>query len=188
MKKVKIEEKFEQRFNAFFDEEEVSNETALNFTNADSIIQENELFSNKYILIWKIFKQVFLFLPSAFLLFYITLGFTLAIVEFYARGFGILLGFQFFLQLLFIFALETLSFFGTWFGLSSFTKKSDIAIPISIISVAVLLGIIIGFTTDMLTLARQISNDFRYAICLFPIALIVPNLVKMWLDQPKENL
>lgn len=182
MKKVKLGTRIDKAVNAFFEDENLKENSALDFagnakmseiTNNEDLIEPRNSYKN-------FLKQAFLFFPGTFFLFYISLGITLAlkdILVFLDRP-------RFFSKDLFFVCLVTLlSFFMTWIGLGDLKNKKHLIIPASIILSGVVIGVIVNLTENISAISRGIIHDFGYAVWLFPIALILPFLAKGWVDR-----
>lgn len=176
-------ERLENAVEAFFDDEKFVEDTALQFADNAPIfrIEESESFTNKNRTLINILKQVILFFPSVFFLFLISFAISNITVF---NPFGATLR-EGSLPLIIIFSL--LSFFSAWFGLGNLRKKEDISIPISIIGTGIILGIISGIISMISSDLARIVWSESYPLYLFPIALIAPNLVKLWIDSTNDK-
>lgn len=173
MNETKLKERITNAFDAFFDDEKISENTALEFSNDDSIFHKKETSPTNYNLIWKVFKQVFFFLPSATLLFLASVGLTFRI--FMIEGNSVITASFIQLILLLGVALTTI------FGLGDLRNPKHLSIPLSIFSMGALLGTI-GVTLDWLGFGNFL---FYYIGYFIPLAFIVPVLVKGWVDKPE---
>lgn len=162
MKKTKIEQRMENAVNAFFETENRAGETALVYGNQTAILQNeaNEEFAEKSDKRFDFFKKAVLFLPGTFVLFFATL----ASVFFYKD-----LGVNFWT----LFWLASGGFM-VWAGLGDLKNKKHLLLPLSVVSVALTLAIGFGFLPESV----QPQMFFEHSIYFFPIALIVPFLVK----------
>ena len=171
MKEKKFKEKFENAFGSFFCDEKLDENFQLDFYGNQTIL-ENEKSQNIVgnIDLIKLFKEVFLFLPSALLLFIGSIGFTwrlfLPISE----------GVERFSMLNFI-ALLILSLI-TILGLGNLRNPKHLSIPLSIIATGVMLSVI--------------DNVFfggfgGYLPYFFPLALIVSVFEKNWIYLKSEE-
>jgi hypothetical protein len=160
MKKVKIKERLQNAANAFFENgEETYGENSLIFASDSGLLKQEKvaLLSKKGDVLVKILKRTFLFLPGALYLFFGTLS---------------VLTFEFFQNKPWAFLIIFLiGGFMTIFGIGKLKNPKHLLIPFSIIAV--------GFATfaifSLFGLSRYV---FEYGIYLFPLALIVPFLVK----------
>ena len=152
--------------NAFFDNApEVFGETSLTLA-PDSAMLKTETaaqINEKGDRLIKILKRTFLFLPGALYLF-----------------FGMLTIFSFdFLWNPASFAIIFLiGSFLTIFGLGSLKNPKHLMIPVSIVLVAIT-------TFGLFSTIGGLKFVFEYGIYLFPLALIVPVLVKSLMDDKK---
>ena len=176
MKEVRLKERLENAFAAFFDDEKLDDDS-LSLTNYEnnSQIEQNSSFSTTSKKIFKIFKQIFFFLPANFLLFFMSIAFTaFFLLRPVGRG-----GRGFFIALL-IFLLTSLM---TVFGLGSLREPKHYLIPLSTISIGVILGIV-----GSLIFGDYGFNYFLRSVVPYfiPLAYIAPILVKSWVDKPEE--
>ena len=171
MKDTKIKERLENAFDALFYSEKLDENFQLDFYGNQTIL-ENEKPQNVVgnISVINSLKEVFLFLPSALLLFIGSMGFTwrlfLPISE----------GVERFSMLNFI-ALLILSLI-TILGLGNLRNPKHLSIPLSIIATGVMLSVI--------------DNVFfggfgGYLPYFFPLALIVSVFVKNWIYLKSEE-
>lgn len=177
MKKVKIKERFENAVEAFFNDENLGENNSLDFSSRMDFQHEESAasFKGKAGSYLKILRQVFLFFPGAFILFYLSLGLTVLTVN---PPPGVTLEFP--VRFLLFFSA---SFLMILLGLGDLRKPKHLAIPLSVILAGVscaLISIISGLSGILL------RND-KYAIYLFPVALIVPFLAKGWVDKTSEE-
>jgi hypothetical protein len=167
MKKVKIDQRIENAFNAFFETENDKTLTALTYGGETALVQDVsiETFTQKADKWFGIFKKVFLFLPGTFLLFFATLS-----SVFFYDIFGV--------NLWMLFWLASGSFM-IWAGLGDLKNKKHLLMPLSVFSITLVLAILLSFLPESL----QPSGFFEYSIYLFPLALIAPILVKNYLKE-----
>lgn len=167
MKKIKIEERLENAVNAFFETNADKNAEALVFADGSAVLRnaESASFTEKAEFWTNAARQVFLFLPGAFLL-YLT---TLASVFFYSD-----LGLT--PQMLF---LIPASGFFCWVGLGSLKNKKNLLVPSSIFLGAALLGILFSFFPN----AAQPALYFNYSIYFFPPVLIISKLLQSRIED-----
>ncbi len=170
MSKVKLKERLENAVEAFFDNEKLEENSQLDFyKNKENLINETyETPTTNDVLNIKLIKQLFLFLPSAFILFLGSGGLTWRLFLPISEGTEILS----LSSLVFLLLAALLSIL----GLGNLRNPKHLLIPLSIISLGVFLGILTSFFTSVGTFIPY----------LFPLAFIVPVLVKSWLDK-EEN-
>lgn len=182
MSKVRTETKSEKFDNSLF---EMENQ-ALDLTkNAE--ISEITTFTKNPLL--ALLKQVFLFLPGTLLLYLVGFVGTLVLIDSFFVSepkeiFGITSAP---LQML-VFAI--IAFFGifmTWFGLGDIKNKKHFSIPVSIIATGGILAAISKILGDVFGFSGLFEMMNYYFIYLFPLVLIVPVLVKSWIDRKPEN-
>lgn len=190
MRKVKLDTKSEKSAGAFFDADNPDENSALSFVNnaqtfalekENSFIGEHKTFIN-------LLKQVFLFLPGTFLLFFMSFGAAIILMEIvvYRRALETLpddFPFQFALIGLIVF----LGILMTWFGLGDMKNRKHLAIPASLMVTGVIIGAVVKATAKMSDLADKMLDDFSYLIYLLPLALIIPILAKSIVDRKTED-
>lgn len=190
MGKVKLDTKSEKPASAFFDAENPDENAALSFVNnaqtmelekENSFIEERKPFIN-------LLKQVFLFLPGTFLLFFMSFGAAIILMEIvvYRREIETLpddFPFQFALIGLILF----LGILMTWFGLGDIKNRKHLAIPASLMVTGAIIGAVVKATAKMSDLADKMLDDFSYLIYLLPLALVIPILAKSIVDRKTED-
>lgn len=168
MNKVKLKERLENAVEAFFDNENLEENSQLELYKTSAILT-NESFEpstiSNDVLNIKLLKQLFLFLPSAFILFLGSGGLTWRLLLPASEG---LERFSLFnLGFLLLAAILTI------LGLGNLRNIKHLSIPLSIVALGVILGILNSFFDG-------VGSFIPY---LFPVAFIVPVLVKNWLDS-----
>jgi uncharacterized membrane-anchored protein len=150
-----------------------------NFGNEELILRENTgVLTLDYLEksngdMWiSLLKQVFLFFPGTLLLF-MTSGF---IFDAYFSG---IIDFMFVIGGLPWILMYS---FMMIFGIGDIKNPKHLAIPLSVVSVSLLIFLISTFLPDSL------HNKFlyEYSIYLFPIALILPNFVKNVIEESEK--
>lgn len=167
MKKVKFEERLQNAANAFFAADANENANDLVFVNSSAFLQNAEIvcFTEKVKVWLNIARQIFLFLPGAFILYFSTLS---------SLFFSSSLGFT--SEMLFFLLSGS---FLCLVGLGSIRNVKNLLIPVSIISFSVIAAILIGF------FAVQPPPFFEYSIYLFPFVLMISKLVQSWIEDEK---
>jgi len=164
MKKLKIKQRAENSINAFFDESLLNENSIMTFNEAYVVDKETNLPDASKINILKMLKQPFLFLPSAFYLFFGTLAFFM---------FGSVTTSR-----LVILTGLIGSFVMMVFGLGDVKKPEHFLMPLSVVA--------LGALTFLVFSASGIPTHVwsqKYAAYIFPLALITPFLVKGWIDR-----
>lgn len=177
MKKTKIKDRFENAFDAFFDNENLDKNNSLIYSGGADLVQKNvsEVFVEKADILLKILKRVFLFFPGTFVLYNLVLIFTAFNVNppigsptiGYPNRLAIAL---------------LVSAFMTIFGLGNIRNWKHLIIPTSIVFSAFISGIILSFLPDV------IKNIDTYAMYSLSVALIIPILAKGWIDKSGEQI
>lgn len=164
MKDVKLKEKFEKAFEAFFESGETDS-IYLEKLSDDEIKKEpNQKVTAKNV--FKILKQVFLFLPGTFFTFYAWMAM-------------MLFGLHSPLALTVLLIPPILMVL----GMGKLRNIKHWMMPLSVI----ILGSIIGIVTGNIQFLRSFMMNFSNVILLFPLALIAAILAKDWLDIINEN-
>lgn len=172
MKDVKLKEKFEKVFEAFFENGE-TNSNYLERMSADTVetlhsaTESDNKPKIKNILI--LLKQLFLFLPATFFTFYMWMGM-------------MIFGFPITGTILFFFLLLILPFFMV-LGMGNIKNIRHWIMPLMVI----ILGSSIGILMSGIPFLQDLIRDFENAVLFFPLALIVAVLSKNWADKPNEN-
>jgi hypothetical protein len=181
MRKVKLNTKSEKSANASFDSENPDENEALSFAGSAKMsrIKQDEGFADEHRPFVSILKQVFLFLPGTFLLFFISFGAAIIAMEIivYRRPFETLPD-DFPFQLALIGLIVILGTFMTWFGLGDIKNRKHFAIPASLMITGAIIGAVVKATASISDLADRMLDDFSYLIYLLPLALIIPILAK----------
>jgi len=182
MKEVKFDTGHKKTADAFFDEnlhnysplQLFVNSADLSEIKADKYFETDEKRFAGYL------RQARLFFPGTFLLFFISLGTTLAVTDPFSRN-------VFFSPLFFlIYTVGLLSVFTTWFGLGDIKNRRHFVIPASIIVSGIIIGAIARASAGFFWISERIIDDFGYAVYLFPVGLIAPVLAKGWVDRKSE--
>jgi len=169
MKKVKFEERLQNAASAFFAAEANENANDLVFANSSVVLQKAETFCfTEKVKVWSnSARQIFLFLPGTFLLYFSTLsslffypdlGFTSEMLFFLLSGSFLCL-----------------------VGLGNIRNIKNLLIPISIVCFSLITAILISLFTD----AMQPSLFFEYSIYLFPFVLMISKLLQSWIEDEK---
>jgi hypothetical protein len=190
MRKVKLDVKSEKSSDAFFACENPDKNKALIFASSSEMsgINKDEGFADEHRPFVSILKQLFLFLPGTFLLFFMSFGAAIIAMEIvvFRRPLETLpddFPFQFALIGLII-VLGTLM---TWFGLGDIKNRKHFAIPASLMITGALIGTIVKATASLSDLADRMLDNFSYLIYLLPLALIIPILAKGIVDRKTED-
>ncbi len=190
MRKITLDMKSEKSSGASFDSENSDENEALIFAGSAKMsgIKKDEDFAHEHKSLISILKQIVLFLPGTFLLFFMSFGAAIIAMEIvvFRRPLETLpddFPFQFTLIGLIVF-LGTLM---TWSGLGDVKNKKHFAIPASLMVTGATLGAIAKATANLSDLADRMLDDFSYLIYLLPLALIVPILAKSIVDRKAED-
>ncbi len=168
MKKTKIEQRLENAFNDFFDNDiEHCGENSLSLSSDSALLKQEtaERFNSKGNDLIKILKQVFIFLPGALYLFFGTFQ---------------IFSFDFFWNPQSVVVIFLIGSFMTIFGLGSLKNPKHLVIPLSIIAVGIA-------AFELFSTIGSLKYVFQYGIYFFPLALILPFLAKGWVDRKYEN-
>ncbi len=180
MKEVKLKERLANAYAAFFEDEKFDDNESLNLTahETNSPLEKPPFLSDTTKTVFNIFKQIFLFLPATFLLFFMSIVFT---ALFLLRPFEGAPGRRgiFFLPLI-VFLITA---FTTVLGLGNWREPKHYLIPLSIISLGIVLGVFGSVFWGNTGFGYFLKNVVPYFI---PLAFIVPVLVKGWVDKNDE--
>jgi hypothetical protein len=190
MRKVKLDTKSAKSAETSLDSESPSENEALCFADSAKVsgIKKDEGFADEHKPFVSILKQVFLFLPGTFLLFFMSLGAAIIAMEIfvYRREIQTLPD-----DFLFHFALIGLMIFlgtlMTWFGLGDIKNRKHFAIPASLMITGAVIGAVVKATASISDLADRMLDDFSYLIYLLPLALVIPILAKSIVDRKTED-
>jgi hypothetical protein len=163
MSKTKLDDRIENAMNAFFETEPEPNRFELTYSgHSETITSAEPTFSAKAERWTGIARELLMFGPGTFMLFYVTLS----LVFFYPP-----MGISF--QGLFLFLSAA---FLTFAGSGSIAKFKNIAVPLSIVAMALA---VVPFS--LLLFGRQDADIyFWYSIYLFPVVMIAAKVVQGW--------
>jgi len=188
MRKVKLDDKAEKSASTFFEDENFPETDALNLTDSAKMWKletgKNSAGAGKSFV--NALKQVFLFLPGTFLLFYMSFAAAMIAVEITVFRRRVLPD-DFLLQFALIGSVIISGTLMTWLGLGDIKNKKHFAIPASIIVTGAMLGAIVRTGAKIWDLFDLLLDDFGLLIYLFPLALIVPVLAKGFVDRKPED-
>ncbi len=191
MRKVKLDDKSEKSADAFGGDENFRENEALNLTGGAKMSKleadKNSAGESKFFV--NVLKQLFLFLPGAFLLFFMSFAAAMIAVEIIVfRRATETLPDDYPLQFALIGSVMILGTLMTWFGLGDIKNRKHFAIPASIIVTGATLGAIVKAAASVSDFADRMLDDFGFLIYLFPLALIVPVLAKGFVDRKNEDV
>jgi hypothetical protein len=88
MRKVKLDAKSEKSADAFFDNENLGGNEALSFVGSAKILEleKEKGFTDEHKSLINLLKQVFIFLPGTFLLFFMSFGAAIILMEIIVYG------------------------------------------------------------------------------------------------------
>jgi hypothetical protein len=180
--KIKIKQRIENA--AFFADENTGENNLESFRNETNIWEEKKSsdFPRKSNNLETILKQVFLFFPGTFILYILSMGFTVMFISTFVRPSGMTLRFGM-VWIMLLFLAATLM---TWLGLGDVRKPKHLVIPASIISVGIVFGTLVSVLITIPFYGRLFFRD-AFPLYVFPLALIVPFLAKGWVDRKNEN-
>jgi hypothetical protein len=191
MRKVKLDSKAEKSTDAFVDVEDSNESAALSSAHSAEILEleKEDTLTDEHKSLIKLLKQVFLFLPGTFLLFFVSFGAAIIFMEIvvFGRAFETLPD-DFPLQFALIGLIILLGTLMTWFGLGDIKNRKHFAIPASLIVTGALLGAIVKATANVFDLADKMLDNFSYLIYLLPLALIIPILTKSVVERKTEDV
>ncbi len=190
MRKVKLDTKSEKSVDSFFDNENPDGNKALSFAGSAKILEleKEKSFTGEHKSLISLLKQVFIFLPGAFLLFFMSFVVAIILMEIivYRRALETLPD-DFLFQFALIGLLVFLGTFMTWFGLGDIKNRKHFAIPASLMAAGAIIGAVLKTAASIFDLADRMLDDFSYLIYLLPLALIIPILAKSIVDRKTED-
>ena len=168
MSKIKFDDRIENAVNAFFDVEPDRSLVAMTYTGYDAaLVADETTFAEKADKWTGILREIFMFGPGTFFLFYLTL----TIAFFYPT-----LGISFQGGLMYCF-----SGFLIYAGSGSINKIKNLAVPATVIVLALAVVFFSSFIAG-----RELSDLYFWdSIYIFPMVLIVAKLVQMWVSDKK---
>jgi hypothetical protein len=162
MSKLRFEDRIDNAVSAFFETAPDRSNFVLTYTGHESVLTADKPFTEKVAKWSGILREILLFGPGTFYLFYTTLA-----VTFFYPSYGI--GAQGLLMFLF-------GIFLTHAGAGSIYRARNLAVPGTVIAMA--LGVVL-FST--IFAGNDLANMyFWYSIYLFPFVLIAAKLVQRW--------
>lgn len=190
MRKVKLDDKAEKSAAAFSGDENFRESEALNFADGAKILKpaadETSAGESKFFV--NVIKQVFLFLPGAFLLFFMSFAAAVIATEIVVfRRPAASLPDDYPLQFALIGTVILLGTLMSWFGLGDIKNKKHFAIPASIFVTGATLGAVVKAAAKMSDFFDRMVDNFDFLIYLFPLALIVPVLAKGIVDRKSND-
>ena len=185
MENTKFKERVETAQNAFFDDDFFGASDFLRCRSQNEFLESEE---SKEIVVEistleTVLKQVFLFFPGTFLLYILSLGFTVMFANLFMKPLEMTLQYELFWLIVLFFAAILM----TWLGLGDVRKSKHFIIPASIIGVGIFFGTIAGVLINISNSLQKIILTNDYPLYFFPLALIVPFLAKGWIDGKTEN-
>lgn len=185
MKKTTFDERFEKAVNAFFEDEnkfEISQLAVLENSSVlatDLTAENNKLATEKIDSIVNILKKVFAFFPGTQILYFFGAFSTFISIVFP----------QDFIHLFNPWGLFWIisGTFLTWVGLGDLRNKKHLFLPASSLATGTILGLVFGTLSKFFPdIYKLVFGGFPIFFLFFPLAFIVPILVKSWLDK-EEN-
>jgi hypothetical protein len=160
MKNTKLDERLERAIDAFFETEPEPNRFELAYSGQTALVSTEPTFSEKAEKWSGIFRQVLVFAPGSFALYFLTL----ALAYFYPTiGVGAE-GIFMFISAMFL----------TYAGSGNIKNIKNIFVPLSVIAFALL---VVG-TSLIIFGSQNASLYFWYSIYLFPLVLIAANIIR----------
>lgn len=191
MRKVKLDSKAEKFTDAFVDGENFPGNAVLSSVNSAKILEleKENSFMGKHKSFINLLKQVLLFLPGTFLLFFMSYGAAIIFMEIvvYRRAFETLPN-DFPFQFALIGLIILLGILMTWFGLGDIKNRKHFVIPASLMITGAMIGAVVKAAANVFDFADKMLDNFGYLICLFPLALIIPILAKSIVDRKTEDI
>lgn len=174
MERVELKERFAPKVDACFEDDQSDENAALTSSSVDNLsqIKEKTGFSRNFEILLTILRQVFLFFPGAFALYFVTVSLT---GFFYFKPY-VIGGSQVPLSLIIGFISSIL----TCLGLGNIKNPKHLIIPLSIIAFSIIAGLLGCYRYNSGTFVYFLG---RYVPLFFPLALIIPFFAKFWIDN-----
>lgn len=166
MKRTTIKDRTKKAIDTFFEDENSSEFSVSAISGSGELIQQStlEIIEQRADKVWDLIKKIFIFAPGVLFL-HLTVGSVLTFVH--------MIGFT----PMMIFMLLAGSFM-VWTGLGDLKNKKHLLLPLSVVSLSLLLGIPFTFLSPDL-----ISYYIYFYICSLPLFFIAPILTKSYLDR-----
>lgn len=188
MREPKFSDKSEKSFDQAFDSENCAVNSALGYAGGAQMKGAKADKSDKNKSFINALKQIFLFLPGTFLLFYVSFAAAVIVMEIVVfRRPAETLPDDYLIQFALIGVIAFSGTMMTWFGLGDIKNRKHLAIPISIAASGAIIGAIVKALANFSDLADKMLSEFSYVIYLFPIALMIPVLAKSLVDKEPET-
>ncbi len=170
MNKTKLEEKFEQNFDSFFDENDFSNQQTFIFKNESALENptnsQNEIFLDKFL---SAIKFIFLYVPGAMVIHFFGM-FIYFYILFCPGSSGPLAG---------MLGGAVIGMFLTMFGIGKMNDLSYLKVPASVFASSVLISIVFA----LIAAFTGVEMTGIFLLCSFPLTIILGYLVKRFLDK-----
>ncbi len=168
MSKIKLDDRIENALNAFVATEYRHGSMTMTYSVDNGMaITPAPAFSKKVDKWSCLLRELFLFGPGTFLLYFTTL----LVVFFYPIGGVSFAGFF----------MVAATAFVTYAGVGNLRQIKNLAVPATVIAGAALVSVIRSF----FPVPEYLSPFFSWAIYSFPLVLIAAKLVQMWLAEKK---
>jgi hypothetical protein len=192
MRKAKVADKSAKSFDSFFETEMPDENNALSFPNNSNplTLESAENSTAKTNPFPNLLKQILLFLPGTFLLYFVAFVIATILINIVlfspppepVQIFGITSAP---LQIILLGAIGLLGTFMTWFGLGELKNKKHLSIPASIILTGTFIAVVFKAIEGVFG-GGFIEEFDKYFVYLLPLILIVPVLTKSWVDKKAE--
>ena len=166
MRKTKFEDRIDNAVNAFFETEPDRSHFAMTYTGCEAALAIKDLsFSEKADKWLRVLREIFMFGPGTFCLFYLTL----TMVFFFPA-----LGFSSQGILMYLFAV-----FLTYAGSGSIARVRNLAIPATVTLLAIAFALL-----SPLFFGNELADlYFWHSIYVFPFVLVAAKLVQSWVGD-----
>ena len=165
MDKLTVDKRFENAINAFFEARPTPEDYALSVGKTETTVHLPEAFTEKSDTWTGFLRQIMLFVPGAFMLYYAAL----AAIFFYEIG-GMT-----FAGLFMIFNGAFLCYASS----GSLRNAKNLVLPGAVLGMA----IVVAAIASLFPRSDHPNLYFWYSIYLFPIVLVVPQLLRSWLKD-----
>ncbi len=175
MKKVKLDTRIENAFNAFFETDERFENSQIVLNDTSALLQDppKKTLAEKTDSIVNIVKYIFLFLPGSFLMFKLAVS-----IIYLSSQIPMPPG-----DLLLMTIWTLVISFVIYVGVGGMRETRNLVVPGSILSLSLILGGLFFLFPE--PLRGQIV--LYYSIYLFPLTLVIAGLAKHWVNKNEKS-
>lgn len=188
MRQNETKERLKNMFESFVEQPDSQN-NSITHPNKNELTQtasDDHLVLNQSLM--DLLKQIFFFFPGTLMLLFVGIVGAIILIDIFVVQRPLeTLPESAPLQILLLGIVALLGTFMTWFGLGDIKNKRHFSIPASILAAGGLIAVIFKALEVIFDFARLLEEFNHYFIYFLPLALIVPILVKGWVDRKAED-